>query len=280
MDASIALIVITAAVFHATWNATLKSQKDHLISITGINVAIVIMALPFLPFVGLPDRSSWPYLLASAALHFGYYIALAEAYRYGDFSQAYPIARGTAPIIVALWGVFVLNEQISRVELISLTGVIIGLLIFTTRKFGQVLQDKAALIAAFLTSIFIGGYTIADGIGGRLSGSVPAYMVWLSILDSFPIVIYAIWKRSAAEVVAIKNDWKILFIGAALALSSYSMVVWAMTQASIPLVSALRETSIVIAALIGAFYFKEQSGKRRIIASIVIFFSVALLGFD
>jgi len=280
MDAKIALIVLIAALFHAIWNATVKSGKDHLLSITGLKIATGLIALPLVLVFGLPHIASWPYLFASAVIHIGYYIALSEAYKYGDFSQAYPIARGTAPILVALWGVFVLNELLSTFEIISLIGVLGGILIFATREFGQVIRDRRALFAALLTSGFIGSYTIVDGLGGRLSENVPAYMVWLSILDGVPIVIYAMLKRSVSEVIAIRHNWKILFIGGSLALSSYSMVVWSMTQAPIPLVSALRETSIIIAALIGAYYFKEPSGKRRIIASVVIFFSVALLGFD
>jgi drug/metabolite transporter (DMT)-like permease len=280
MDASIALIVLTAAFFHATWNATVKSSSDHLLSITGINVAVGIIALGLLPLVGIPEPESWLYLLISAVLHFGYYIALSEAYKYGDFSQAYPVARGTAPIIVTLWGVFVLNEILSTVEIISLIGVLIGIMIFATRRFGQVVQDRRALTAALITSAFIGGYTLADGVGGRLSSNVPSYMVWLSILDCVPILIYAICKRGVKQVIAIRRDWIVLFFGGALALASYSMVVWSMTQAPIPLVSALRETSIIIAALIGSFYFKEPSGMRRIVASVLIFLSIALLAFD
>ncbi len=280
MDAPVAIIVLTAALFHATWNAAVKSGSDHLLSITGINVAVGIIALAILPLVGLPPSESWPCLWASAVLHFGYYTALSEAYKYGDFSQSYPIARGAAPIIVSLWGVFILDEMLSRIEIISLLGVLVGILIFVTRKFSQVMQDRRALLMALVTSIFIGGYTIADGIGGRLSGNFPAYMIWLSILDCFPILIYAACNRGMAKVIEIKRDWKIFIFGGGLALTSYSMVVWSMTRAPIPLVSALRETSIIIAALIGAFYFREPSGKRRIVASVVIFASIAFLALD
>ena len=279
MQPSIALIVLLAALFHATWNAVVKSAKDHLLSIAGLNIATALIALIIIPFVGLPDVQSLPYLIASAVLHFGYYIALSEAYRYSDFSQAYPIARGTAPIIVTLWGVFVLKETLSMIEIVSLMGVLGGIFIFTARKFGQVVRDRYALFAALFTSVFIGAYTVADGIGGRASNNILGYMMVLSILDGIPIALYACWKRSTAQVISTCHQWKTLIPGAALALISYSMVVWSMTQAPIPLVSALRETSIIIAALIGAFYFKEPSGKLRIVASIIIFFSVALLGF-
>ncbi|MCY3769723.1 MAG: GRP family sugar transporter [Gammaproteobacteria bacterium] len=268
---------MVAALFHAIWNAAVKSGNDPLLSITGINVATCLIALPIVPVVGLPHPDSWPFLITSAVLHFGYYLALSEAYKYGDFSQAYPIARGTAPVIVTLWGTLVLAETLSAVELVSLAGVLSGLLIFTSQTFPRVMRDRKALVAALVTSIFIGGYTLADGVGGRLSQNIPGYMVWLYLLDGIPVLIYAFCRRGLHEVAGIRHDWKLMFAGAGLAFVSYALVVWAMSRAPIPLVSALRETSIVIAALIGAFYFKESSSQRRITASVVIFSSVALL---
>ena len=280
METGIALVVLGAALFHATWNALVKSGKDHLLSITGLNFASLVIGVIALPFFGFPDKASWPYLLVSGLIHFGYYVALSEAYRHGDFSQAYPIARGTAPILVSLWGVFVLNESMSTIELISLIGVMTGILIFATRKLEQVVQNKVALISALCTSMFIAAYTLTDGVGGRLSGNVPGYMLALSVLDGMLIMIYTAIVRSPAAVWNTWKSWRILVPGALLSLAAYTMVVWAMTKAPIPLVSALRETSIIIAALIGAFYFREPSGRRRIIASVVIFVSVAILGYD
>ena len=280
MNAQIIIMVLMAAFFHAVWNASVKLSDDKVLSITGIQGTTVLMVLPLVPFVGLPEPESWPYLLASVALHLGYYIALASAYQYGDFSQAYPVARGTAPILVTFWGVFVLHESLSVIELVSVVGVITGIMIFATRRLGVVLHDRKALAGALVTSCFIGGYTIVDGIGGRLSLNVPAYMVWLAILDGSPMVLYAIRQRSLAQVIALKSKWRISLFGSVLSLAAYWMVVSAMTQAPIPLVSAIRETSIIIAALIGAYYFKEPAGKRRIVASIVIFISIALLGWS
>ena len=280
MDIQIALIVLLAALFHATWNAVVKSGVDHLLSITGLAVASAILGLVILPITGLPHKESWIYLFISAVLHFGYYIALSEAYRLSDFSQAYPIARGTAPIIVTLWSFFFLSESMSLLEIIALAGVILGILIFVTRKFEHLTKDQSGLITALLTPCTIGGYTIADGLGGRASNNVLGYMMVLHIVDGIPILIYTWCKRGSQGIALMCGKWKPLFAGAALALISYTLVIWAMTQAPIALVSALRETSIVIAALIGAYFFKEPSGKRRILASIVIFISVALLSFE
>ena len=280
MDTHIILLVLLAAFFHAVWNASVKLGDDKLLSLTGIQVATLIMVLPLVPLVGLPHPASWPYLLASAVLHFGYYLSLASAYRYGDFAQAYPVARGSAPILVTLWGVFVLNESLGGVEWLSVTGVIGGIMIFATRRLGAVLHHRKALLSALITSCFIGAYTIVDGIGGRLSMNIPAYMVWLGVFDGIPMVLYALHQRSLSEVIALKSKWRICLLGAVLSLGAYWMVVWAMSQASIPLVSAIRETSVIIAALIGAYYFKEPAGKRRIVASAVIFASIALLGWS
>ena len=280
MELSIALIVLLAALFHAIWNATVKSGADHLITITGLIVFTCLIAVVLLPVVGFPNAASLPYMFASVFLHCGYYVALSEAYRYGDFSQAYPVARGSAPVFVSLWAVLVLDEALSDIEIVSLIGVLIGIFIFASRGFQQVMQHPRALCSALITALFIGSYTIVDGIGGRLSNNVLAYLFYMSTIECIILLSYTVYKRSLAEVIAIRHNWKILLLGAALALTSYSMVVWSMTQASIPLVSALRETSIIIAALIGAFYFKEPSGKRRIVASIVIFCSIALLAVD
>ncbi len=280
METGILFVVLLAAFFHATWNAVVKSSGDHLVSIAGLQLACGIIAACLIPFVEFPEKESWPYLFASALLHSAYYIALSEAYRSGDFSQAYPVARGTAPIIVALWGVFFLNEVLTTSGMVALAGVITGIMIFATRRLGQVMKDKRAMLSALITSVFIAAYTLVDGIGGRLSGGVSGYVVWLAVFDMIPILIYTFAVRSMGVIVPIVKDWKRNLVGAVMAFGSYWIVVWAMSQASIPLVSALRETSIIIAALIGAFYFKEPSGKRRIVASIIICCAIVLLAIE
>lgn len=280
MDAHIIFIVLAAAFFHAVWNASVKLGGDKILSLAGIMTVTFVMVLPLAPIVGLPHADSWPYLLASAALHFGYYLSLASAYRYGDFAQSYPVARGAAPILVTLWGVFVLREALSGIELASAIGVIGGIMIFATRRLSAVLHERKALLSALITSCFIAAYTLVDGIGGRLSMNIPAYMVWLSILDGAPMALYVLSQRPFSEVRAQAARWRVNLLGAVLSLTAYWMVVWAMSQAPIALVSAIRETSIIIAALIGAYYFKEPAGKRRIVASIVIFASIALLGWS
>jgi len=280
MEAHLIALVLLAAFCHAVWNASVKRGADKMQVITGIQMASLLLVLPLVPFVGLPHAGSWLYIALSAALHFGYYLSLAAAYRHGDFAQAYPIARGGAPILVALWGVLVLREALTGGQWLALALVIGGIMIFATRRLGGVLQHRKALWCALLTAAFIAAYTVTDGVGGRLSGNVAAYMVYLTLLDSALIVGFATRRYRSAEWRALAADWRLGLAGGALSLAAYWLVVWSMSQASIALVSALRETSVIIAALIGAYYFKEPAGKRRIVASVVIFAGIALLGWS
>lgn len=278
METHIMLIVLAAAFFHALWNATVKAGEDKLLAFTAILIICFIIVLPLVPFVGLPHPSSVPYLLASVAFHFGGYFCIVHSYRYGDFAQVYPVGRGTAPILVTLFGVFVLHEKLSAIELLALCGVIGGIMIFATRRLGTaVLHQRKSLSSALIASCFIAAYTLSDGIGVRLSGNVSGYIVWLLLLDWIPLTLYALYARPFAEIVAFTAHWRTSLFASVLGLSAYWIVIWAMSQASIPLVAAIRETSIIIAALIGAYYFKEPAGLRRIIASVVIFASLALL---
>ena len=201
MTPTLALLVLLAALFHAIWNAIVKGGDDKLLSITGLNLATAILCALLLPFFGLPGPDSYPFLIASAFIHFAYYIALSKAYAHGDFSQAYPIARGTAPLFVTLWGVLVLGESLNVLEAVSLAGILGGILLFATRGWETVSHDRSALFWALATSLCIAAYTISDGLGGRLSGNVPGYMFALGILDSLLIIIYTclLYTSDAAD---------------------------------------------------------------------------------
>lgn len=277
MDLFVTLAVLCAAFAHAIWNAFVKTGDDQLISITGLAAGATIVSLVIFPFSGNPAVASWPYIFSSILLHVGYMITLSQAYRYSDFSSAYPIARGTAPILVFAWSFIFLQEVLSPRELLAVFGIIVGILVFSTRRIGAVVNDRKALFYALLTAIFIAAYTVVDGIGVRLSGTVSGYMVWMTSFEIIPLLLYTYAMRGPKVFTALaKNARPMLFAGM-MAVGGYWIIIWAMTQAPIALVAALRETSIIIAALIGAFYFKEPSGKRRIIAAIIVCVSVVIL---
>ena len=234
------------------------------------------LALPLVPFVGIPAQASWPHLIASMILHSGYYISLIYAYRHGDFAQVYPIARGVAPLIITLWGVWFVGEILNGAEYLAIFGIVSGIFVFSLSR-SLVVHNRAAVGYALSTAIFISAYTLVDGLGGRLSGNVPAYMVWLFILETIPLSVFALARYKLRTLDILRTRWRLNLLGAALSLAAYWLVVWAMTVSPIPLVSAVRETSIVAAALIGVFFFKEIMGGRRILAAVIVCSSVILL---
>ena len=278
MDSHLIFLVLLAALCHALWNALIKQTDDKIIGLVGLQSAIVLLCLPLIFIFDAPQRASWGLLALSTCFHFGYYLSLAYAYRFGDFAHAYPIARGGAPLVVAAWGVLVLHETMNARQWSALGLIIGGILIFAARRLRQVLHERQALFGALLTAAFIGAYTISDGVGGRLSGDAVGYVVWLSLIQGAPMLAYGLLRRQPRAVWrGLRDGWRRHFTGAVLSLLAYALVVWSMSQTSIALVAALRETSIVIAALIGAYYFNEPSGVRRLAASVVVLGGVVLL---
>ncbi len=277
MDILVTFAVLAAALVHAIWNALVKTGNDKLISITGISTGAALTALLVAPFSTLPATAAWPYIGASVFLHAGYMIALSQAYRYSDFSSAYPIARGTAPLLVFGWSLLFFQELMSHRELLAMGAIMLGILVFSTRRLGVVMHDRKALFYALLTSLFIAAYTVVDGVGARVSASVSGYMVWMTVLEWVPLVLYTYWRRGPQLFIGLKADAGPFLLGGMMAIGGYWIVIWAMTQAPIAMVAALRETSIIIAALIGAYYFKEPAGMRRVIAAVIVCLGVVVL---
>lgn len=277
MDLTVTIAVLGAALAHATWNAVVKTGSDHLISITGVSLGAALTSLVIFPFAGSPDAASWPFLVASVALHSIYMISLSQAYRYSDFSSAYPIARGTAPVLVFAWSLVFLNEALNTREMLGILGIIGGITVFSTRRLDKVMGDRKALFYALLTAVMIAAYTLVDGMGVRRSASVSGYMVWMTVFESLPLLLYTWVRRGKTMLPALAANASSMLIAGVLAVGGYWVVIWAMTQEPIAMVAALRESSIIMAALIGAFYFKEPSGKRRIIAAVIVSASVVIL---
>jgi len=277
MDLLVTFAVLAAALIHAIWNAWVKTGHDQLISITGIAAGAALTALVVAPFSAAPASASWPYIGASVGLHVVYMIALSQAYRYSDFSSAYPVARGTAPVLVFAWSVLFLQELMSVRGMAAVMGIMLGILVFSTRRLGTVMHDRKALFYALLTSVFIAAYTVVDGIGVRRSGSVSGYMVWMTTLEFFPLMLYTYWRRGPRLFRELKQNVGPMLFGGVMAMGGYWIIIWAMTQAPIAMVAALRESSIIIAALIGAYYFKEPAGMRRVVAAVIVCLGVVVL---
>lgn len=271
-------LVLLAALLHAGWNSLLKGGSDRLVGITMLNVWCAVAGLMVLPFTGGVPTAAWPYLAASLVLHLGYQLFLVRAYRYGDLSQVYPIARGTAPPLVAMVGVATGADHLDGTAMaaIALIGGGIGALAYRTGK--RMAGGGTGIPMALATSLFIAGYTLVDGLGARISGDALAYTVWLFILNTPPILAVAWARRGGTELWAqMRRHWVRDLIGGIAALTGYAIAIWAMTQAPIALVAALRETSVIFALLIARIWLKEPVGRLRLMAVLLVLSGIALL---
>ncbi|MFJ5141382.1 EamA family transporter [Streptomyces sp. NPDC088707] len=269
MTPLVTLAVLVAAVTHASWNALAHHIKDQLISFTLISGGGALMGLVAACFVPLPAAEAWPYLAASALLHVGYMVLLMRSFSLGDFGQMYPIARGTAPLAVtALAAVFV-DEIPDGWQLLGVAVAcagLTGLALWGIRGKGA-RPHWPALLAAGATGLSIALYTVVDGVGVRASGTPLGYIAWLMVLEGTAIPAYALWTRRAALLPQLRPYAGRGLLGAVLSVAAYSLVLWAQTKAPLAPVAALRESSIIVGAAIGALFFKERFGGPRVAAA-------------
>ncbi|MGW2018178.1 EamA family transporter [Streptomyces sp. NPDC001927] len=271
--------VLLAAVTHAAWNAMAHTIRDQLLSFTLISGGGALIGAVAAVFVPLPAAGAWPYLIASAVLHVAYMMLLMRSFTLGDFGQMYPIARGTAPLAVTfLAAVFV--DEIPSVP--QLTGVAVacagltGLALWGIRGSGR-RPDWAALLAAGATGLAIAGYTVVDGVGVRTSGTPLGYIAWLMVLEGVAIPAYALWARRRTLLTQLRPYAARGLCGAALSVAAYGLVLWAQTRAPLAPIAALRESSIIVGAAIGAVFFKERFGGPRIAAAGLMVVGIGLM---
>lgn len=259
-------MVLVAAVLHAVWNALVKVDGDRLAIMAVMMVSQAVVSVCVLPFVTFPSVDAWPYILASVALHNAYYLFLIMAYRYGDLSHVYPIARGSAPLLVATISVVFVGEVLSRQSMLSVALITFGVMSLALTRGASGIREPKAVLFALGTGLFIAGYTVVDGVGARLAGSAHGYTFWLFALDGLPLVALTIFIRKRAVLYQPRQFW-VNGVSAGLAsLVAYWIVIWAMTLAPFALVSALRETSVIFAVLFGIVFLKERLDLVRLVA--------------
>jgi drug/metabolite transporter (DMT)-like permease len=278
MDPFVFAAVLFAALCHASWNTLLKIRLDPFAANALITVASGAIAAAALPFVGFAAIVSWPWLVASIILHLAYYYGLTEAYRTGDLSQVYPIARGAAPLMTAVISTTALGEDIGLFGWIGILSLVTGVFLLSIRGGRDLTRiDRRAVGFAFFTAMTICGYSLTDGIGARVSGNAHAYAALLFILDGSCMAAFALWRRGQSILTEARIYWKTGLFGGALSVTSYWIVIWAMTVAPIAIVAALRETSVLFAAVISVIILKEQLRPARVIAALMIVFGLALI---
>lgn len=276
MSPQVLALLLLAALLHASWNALVKGGGDALTRLTLVNASAALVTLPLLGYVTPPAPASWPWLLGSMAVHQLYYLFLILAYRAGDLSQVYPIARGMAPLLVALGGWLVAGERLGHQGLLAIS--LISLAIFSlTGERRRGLRLERAAVYALCTGVGIAAYTVLDGMGGRRAGTVLGYIVWLFVLEGLPLTGAMLWWRGRRLLADSRCHWRSGLLGGVCAVAAYGIVIWAMTQAPLSYVSALRETSVIVAALLGSRWLREPFGRRRIGAAAVVALGVVLL---
>lgn len=271
-------LVLIAAIMHAVWNALLKAASDQFIAITLVNLMCGALSFAVLPFIGLPDRASWPFLAGSAAIHQFYFLFLTWAYRHGDLSHVYPISRGAGPLLVVMASSASLGEELTWSQQVG--SILTSLGILSLAAGGSDLLRARNLVALGLalgTGVTIAAYTINDALGVRASGAPVSYVATLFALNGVCFLPWLLLKRATPLMPAFLANWRFGLFGSILATGAYGIVLWCFSVGAVAPIAALRETSVIFAAIIGAKLLHEPFGHRRVAASAIVTAGVVVM---
>ena len=277
LSLAVTLAVLGAGLLHVGWNALLKSAPggDPMLDTATIVAGSAAWGVVALPFVGLPDAAAWKFAALSSFMHWGYYFTLAHAYRTGDLSFAYPLMRGTAPLIVTVLGVLFLREWPTPQVALGIALISLGIVGIAFARRGK--HPPSAARWALANAGIIAAYTLVDGAGARASQNPAAYVTWLTFIEAIPFLAWVRVRQGSAAFAYVGRGWRRGLLGGFASLAAYGIVLWAMTRAPVAAVAALRETSVLFAALIGAVFLKERLGLRRFAGAVSVVAGVAAL---
>jgi drug/metabolite transporter (DMT)-like permease len=270
METSVAAAVLAAALLHSTWHALVKSSGDQVIALAGMNVVSGTTAIVLLPFVRVPTGLAAAVIAVSVLLHSGYKLSLARLYRRADLSLGYPVARGLTPAMATLLGLLLMGERPGAPILLGILSISFGIL--------ALLLDRAdarlswpALAAAAVAGITVAAYSVVDAYGVRINGDWLGFTVWLVASDSLAFVGYTVATRGRLATLAWRRGWGRTLVSGLLGTASFGVFMWALGRAQVGAVTALRETSIVFALLIGMAFLRERiTGPRVFSAGLVM----------
>ncbi|MBW9211017.1 DMT family transporter [Mumia sp. zg.B21] len=274
---SVVIVVLVAALLHATWSALAKSTSDRVAGFAAMSTVSVVLGAVGVAVVPSPDPSSYPYLAISGVLHVVYMLLMTWSYRVGDFNQVYPLARGTSPLLVTVFGLLFLHEVPGRGQLLGILLVCAGLLALVFTRSRRPAPAWPAVASAVATGVAITSYTVVDGLGVRRADAVLGYVFWLQLIMGLGFLVVAATVRGRRVLSFDRTIWIRGLGGGLIATVGYGLVLWAQTQADLGTVAALRETSIVFGAVIGAALLHEPMGRQRVVASAVVVAGVVLI---
>lgn len=276
MTAFVVVIILSAAILHAVWNAIVKTAADRTTTLGLVALGHVIPGAVMVAYLPLPELESLGYVALSTVIHFGYFYLLGQAYKHGDLSVVYPIARGIVPALVALWAM-VFADEILPLQAwagIALIGLGIQLSSWQALKSGV---GRMALLYALGTGVCISLYSLVDGLGVRLSGNTLSYWAWGAFGHLFIAAFIGLRRRRVLAQIPTRH-WVIGLAGGFVSMTAYGLVLFAKNFAPLGAVSALRETSVIFAALIGFIFLREGNWIRRLGAAVVMAIGVAMIG--
>lgn len=277
MSLEVFLAVLVAAAMHAGWNSVIKTGNDPLATTTQVTLFSGAIALCCLPLVAVPQPGVWKWIAISVAVHVVYRLMVVGAYRHGDLAQVYPIMRGTAPMLTAIGSMALIGEGIGVTGFVAVTVLSAGVLLISLRggRLGNL--DRTAVGFALTAAICTCAYTLADGLGARENGSGPSYALWLAVCNSIASQIAGLSLAGTSVYAGLRRNALVSLGGGAMMMGSYFVAIWAMTQAPIALVAALRESSVLFGAIIAATILREPLTRWRVLSSLLILTGVVLL---
>ena len=275
MELHIILIVLTAALLHASWNSMIKGGKNPLLDSMMISLVWIVISVIIIPLLPFPDPKSWPLIIVTVLIHVGYFFLLAKSYHKGEFSRVYPIVRGLPPLIVSIASFLILGENMSFYGWLGIAAISCGIL---TLEIGSKISSPRVFFLSLATAIMIAAYTFIDGVGARVSGNSTSFLMWLSLFQSiiFITLVVAINGKKQCLNHAL-NHWKKGIFSGLISISAYSIVLWAMTKAPIAQVSAIRETSVLFGSIIAITFLSEPLRISRIISAIMITIGIVMV---
>ena len=265
------LLALAAAVLHAGWNLWVKQSHDRWIALWGQMTCAGIMCSVLLVALGGANNIAWWPLVASSTIHLVYVVLLARAYNLGDFSVTYPIARGTGALVAAIGGILFLSDDLSVLMFIGIGIAVLGILLLAGPA------DNSHVIAALLVSVTIGAYSVVDSYGSRQMGG-NLYPLLLFIGTGISLTTYGLATgRRHDMTTALASTWKRFCVAGIASAATYWMVLIAVQKAPVGYVTALRESSVVIVALVGTRYLGEKDMKRRVFAACIVVAGLGVL---
>jgi drug/metabolite transporter (DMT)-like permease len=278
MSVFVFVAVLFAALLHASWNAIIKFGSDKFQGMVLLSIAHGIIGLTMISIFPVPKAESWWLLAGSVVFHLMYKSFLTVAYMRGDLSRVYPIARGTAPMLVLAASLLFLPDVVAGTQVLGILFVGLGIVLMTRGVFVHG-EDRAMIPFALMAAVGTAGYSLFDGLGARASGDASGFVGWLFFLDASLFTLGAFLLRGRAAIPTSPRFWLLGLVGGTASVGSYWIAVVAMTLAPIALVTALREVSVLFAVLIGILFFKDKADTGKLIAAGVIVVGVIFIRF-